>query len=367
MSYCKYRRKRKQYLKDGVWYDYSPQVYAKGQLVGCGYAECTDSPDTPPITPPDEAKYKRWITMTDDYYCELGDKYYKMKLQVSNDNINWVDANPPEYKRGNLIEEKSPDCFSQIEEWRPYSLICIDTDLYEQEQLYIYGDPVSEFRVGRLVKKDSNMCVDWKIVDGEYICEEYIEKTNSFEWIRPYKSVNSTNWIVYYVNGSDNYIQSVGNFDKLNTTIIDKKNMPLTSLKFWRYNDPESSPNESTYNADISFLDLNNVDTFFINDMSHMFDGLLDVETIEISNFDTTNTKTMEYMFRNCEKLTEINVSGFNTVHVENMYGMFAGCKSLNHITCKQDFKDWCIKNQNIIILPTAMREGGSGTWEIVG
>ena len=66
MSYCKYRRKRKQYLKDGVWYDYSPQVYAKGQLVGCGYAECTDSPDTPPITPPDEEKYKRWITMTDD-------------------------------------------------------------------------------------------------------------------------------------------------------------------------------------------------------------------------------------------------------------------------------------------------------------
>ena len=368
MSYCKYRRKRKQYLKDGVWYDYSPQVYEKGQLVGCGYAECTDSPDTPPITPPDETKYTRWVTITDDYYCELGDKYYKMKLQVSNDNINWVDANPPEYKKGNLIEEKSPDCGGDNpEEWRFYANICIDGDLYEQEQLYLYGEPTGELRVGKLVEKDSNMCVDWKIVDGEYICEEYIEKTNSFEWIRPYKSVNSTNWIVYYVNGSDNYIQSVGNFDKLNTTIIDKKNMPLTSLKFWRYSDPESSPNESTYNADISFLDLNNVDTFFINDMSHMFDGLLDVETIEISNFDTTNTKTMEYMFRNCEKLTEINVSGFNTVHVENMYGMFAGCKSLNHITCKQDFKDWCIKNQDIIKLPTAMREGGSGTWEIVG
>ena len=44
--------------------------------------------------------------MTNDYYCELGDKYYKMKLQVSNDNINWVDANPPEYKKGDFIEEK---------------------------------------------------------------------------------------------------------------------------------------------------------------------------------------------------------------------------------------------------------------------
>ena len=115
MSYCKYRRKRKQYIKDGVWYDYSPQVYAKGQLVGCGYDKCTDSPDTPPITPPDGSKYRRWITMVDDYYCELGNKYYKMKLQVSNDNINWVDADPPEYKKGNLWEEESPDCFNKIE------------------------------------------------------------------------------------------------------------------------------------------------------------------------------------------------------------------------------------------------------------
>lgn len=110
MSYCKYRRKRKQYLKDGVWYDYDPQIYAKGQLVGCGFTECTDSIVLTPITPPDEAKYKRWITMTDDYYCDNGDKYYKMKLQLSIDNINWIDATPPEYKRGNLWEAQSADC-----------------------------------------------------------------------------------------------------------------------------------------------------------------------------------------------------------------------------------------------------------------
>ena len=177
MSYCKYRRKRKQYLKDGVWYDYSPQVYEKGQLVGCGYAECTDSPDTPPITPPDETKYTRWVTMMDDYYCELGDKYYKMKLQVSNDNINWVDANPPEYKKGNLIEEKSPDCGGDNpEEWKFYANICIDGDLYEQEQLYLYGEPTGELRVGKLVERNSDQCFIWKPVEGEYICEQATEE-----------------------------------------------------------------------------------------------------------------------------------------------------------------------------------------------
>ena len=46
---------------------------------------------------------------------------------------------------------------------------------------------------------------------------------------------------------------------------------------------------------------------------------------------------------------------------------MFDGCGSLNHIKCKQSFKDWCLTNQDRIKLPTTMREGGSGTWEIVG
>ena len=46
--------------------------------------------------------------------------------------------------------------------------------------------------------------------------------------------------------------------------------------------------------------------------------------------------------------------------------GMFGGCNKLNHITCKQAFKDWCITHQDAIELPTAMREGGTGTWTIV-
>ena len=45
---------------------------------------------------------------------------------------------------------------------------------------------------------------------------------------------------------------------------------------------------------------------------------------------------------------------------------IFKDCTSLSTIKCKQAFKDWCITNQDKIALPTAMREGGSGTWEIV-
>ena len=45
---------------------------------------------------------------------------------------------------------------------------------------------------------------------------------------------------------------------------------------------------------------------------------------------------------------------------------MFNGCTNLNHIKCKQAFKDWCINNASSISLPDTMKEGGTGTWEIV-
>ena len=455
MSYCKYRRKRKQYLKDGVWYDYSPQVYEKGQLVGCGYAECTDSPDTPPITPPDETKYTRWVTMTDDYYCELGDKYYKMKLQVSNDNINWVDANPPEYKRGNLWEAQSADCGGDNpEEWKFYANICIDGDLYEQEQLYLYGEPTGELRVGKLVEKDSSMCTDWKIVEGEYICEEYKEKTNEFEY-------SGCNGIYYFLDGKQYYSHS--HPVKLNskpyksltfydTPLIENNhNRCITSLIL---NEIDTSEINSMYCMfaelkNLVSLDVSTFDTSNVRDMQSMFEGCNSIPSLDLSSFKTGRVSEMAYMFRNCNNLTNIILSSFNTRGVINMAYMFEnnfklkslylnhfdtrgvgnfrymfagcsslinldlsnfdtsgatnfasmfdgcsnlvelnlakftaknivdneyqksnvfrGCDKLNKITCKQAFKDWCIQNQDMIKLPTAMREGGSGTWEIVG
>ena len=45
---------------------------------------------------------------------------------------------------------------------------------------------------------------------------------------------------------------------------------------------------------------------------------------------------------------------------------MFSSCDNLNYIKCKSSFRDWCIENQDTISLPAAMREGGSGTWDII-
>ena len=432
MAYCKYRRKRKQYLKDGVWYDYSPQIYAKGQLVGCGFAECTDSPDTPPDTPPIEPTYQRWITMKDAYECYNGDKYYKMKLQVSSDNIIWTDANPPEYKRGNLWEESSADCGgTNPEEWLPYAEVCIDNNLYQQEQKYVYGEPTGELRIGELLEENSKYCLDWKVVPGEYICEKYKGKTNEFEY-------SGCDEIIYFING--NQYSSRSHLVQLNSR-------PYKSLKFYGAGFLDNPRNRC-----ITSLILNEIDTTEIDDMECMFTELRNLVSLDVSTFDTSNVRTMRqlfdgcsslpsldissfktdkvrdmaYMFRDCNNLTNIILSNFNTNSVENYSYMFAGCSSLinldlsnfdtssatnfasmfadcskleelnlanftainivdneyqqsnvsdmfrgcvklNKITCKQAFKDWCITNQNMIKLPKAMRNGGTGTWEIVG
>ena len=55
----------------------------------------------------------RWVNMdaSVDYYCEGTTKYYKQKRQVSHDDgETWQDVTPAEYRKGGVLEEKSPDC-----------------------------------------------------------------------------------------------------------------------------------------------------------------------------------------------------------------------------------------------------------------
>lgn len=149
-----------------------------------------------------------------------------------------------------------------------------------------------------------------------------------------------------------------------------------------------------------SFNNLSNLNSIKLNmpkaaslsDISNMFENSINLTSINFINFDTSHVTTAESAFRNCSKLTSLDVSNWNTSNLQNASLMFADCRSLvslnlknfdmsnvtnatwmfhncsslNHIICKQAFKNWCITNQDEIELPTAMREGGTGTWTIV-
>lgn len=117
----------------------------------------------------------------------------------------------------------------------------------------------------------------------------------------------------------------------------------------------------------LTSLDVSSFDTANVTDMFFMFRYCRSLTSLDLSNFDTTKVTTMYSMFENCSGLTSLDLSNFNTSKVTDMYRMFCNCNALTHIKCKQEFKSWCWTKQSTIYLPTAMRDGGEGQWEIVG
>ena len=114
-------------------------------------------------------------------------------------------------------------------------------------------------------------------------------------------------------------------------------------------------------------LDLGSFDTSNFTSAFGMFYACSGLVSLDLSNFDTSNLTDAAYMFYSCSKLVSLDLSNFDMSKVTSYNNMFYNCNNLTHIKCKQAFKDWCITNQDTIKLPNKMREGGSGTWEIVG
>ena len=166
-------------------------------------------------------------------------------------------------------------------------------------------------------------------------------------------------------------------------TSVDLSNLDLTDI-------PTNSMFDSCSN--ITSIKFNNTKSMKLKDVTYMFSGCGSLVSLDLSSFDTSNITSTNYLFRDCSSLVSLDLSNWNTSSLRSAFFMFSGCsslvsldlssfdtsnsssahymfsdcRSLSTIKCKQAFKDWCITNQDTIKLPTAMREGGTGTWEIV-
>jgi surface protein len=78
----------------------------------------------------------------------------------------------------------------------------------------------------------------------------------------------------------------------------------------------------------IKELDLSNLDTSNVRDMSSMFSGMSGLTNIDVSSFNTSNVTNMSSMFSGMSGLTNIDVSSFNTSNVTDMNSMFADVNS---------------------------------------
>ena len=56
------------------------------------------------------------------------------------------------------------------------------------------------------------------------------------------------------------------------------------------------------------------------------------LKTLNVSNLDTSKVTNMSNMFNYCTSLTSLDLSNFNTSQVTTMDGMFIGCESLRDI-----------------------------------
>ena len=163
---------------------------------------------------------------------------------------------------------------------------------------------------------------------------------------------------------------ATGNFD---LKINENQTIPITpdADGKWFYDTDEkiTSLSEFLYNqlsvtsVDLSSLDLTSIPT------SKMFEGDSNITSIKFNNTKSMKLTHVSLMFKDCSSLVSLDLSSFDVSNITKPWfigNMFSNCTSLSTIKCKQAFKDWCITNQDMIQLPTAMREGGSGTWEIV-
>ena len=82
----------------------------------------------------------------------------------------------------------------------------------------------------------------------------------------------------------------------------------------------------------LTYLDLTNLKSDSITDMSSMFSGCKLLQKIIFFDFKTDNVTDMSYLFSGCKSLKNIDLSEFNTEKVTNMNNMFEGCELLENI-----------------------------------
>ena len=117
---------------------------------------------------------------------------------------------------------------------------------------------------------------------------------------------------------------------------------PDSSYLFAVFNHRELE--NDAYSANLTTIDLANLDTSNVTNMSNMFNFMQNVSSLDLSNFDTSNVTDMSNMFfysyfhgnsssiYKHSKLSSLDISSFDTSKVTNMSGMFYGLSLLTNL-----------------------------------
>ena len=208
------------------------------------------------------------------------------------------------------------------------------TDIYVA--LYNDGTLVfsnkDDFDVGKIAE-------GWNIENIKEIHYDpfYGEPLPWFDYADQITKIEITSKIVpEYTNGWFMDCMNLTNIDLSNldtSKVTDMSSMfnscGLTSLDLSSFNTSNVTNMSSMFSGPLSSLDLSSFDTSKVTDMSYMFNRCSELNSLNISSFNTSNVTRMDGMFLNCSGLDSLDLRNFDTSKVTYMTEMFYGCRGL--------------------------------------
>lgn len=82
---------------------------------------------------------------------------------------------------------------------------------------------------------------------------------------------------------------------------------------------------------DITDIDVSNLNTSNVTDMTRMFGSII-LSDLDLSRLNVSNVETMEDMFYDCVNLVNLNIQGWDTSNLTNINYMFQNCDNLNSL-----------------------------------
>lgn len=110
---------------------------------------------------------------------------------------------------------------------------------------------------------------------------------------------------------------------------------------------PDSSNLFSGF-TDMTSIDLSNLNTSQVINMSNMFYNCSSLSNLDVSNFDTKQVTDMNYMFANCTSLTTLDLTNFYMMSDLTIKYIFSGDISLDAIYAKRPMWDSQVASNTI-------------------
>ena len=133
-------------------------------------------------------------------------------------------------------------------------------------------------------------------------------------------TIGSNNTIYANPSSTSGLFSNLTNVTSIDLSNIDTSGMTNMSNMF----------SDNTSLTNITFGD--NFNTANVTNMSGMFKNCTILKTIDLSSFNTSNAIIFASMFMNCQGLQNLDLKSFNTSNVTSMLSMFYNCSSLTSL-----------------------------------